>query len=89
MTQQDHSIDALLRGEIAVITGIDRDGRDPIAAQRLHEMGFDVGVDLVVLHRAPFGGDPLSVQIGNMTVALRKSLAALIEIHRMDAPQPA
>ena len=44
-------------------------------AQRL---GFDVDVEL--LHRAPFGGDPLAVRVGNIVVALRRSMARLIEI---------
>jgi ferrous iron transport protein A len=33
-----------------------------------------------MLHRAPFGGDPLAVRVGNMVVALRRSMAALIEV---------
>jgi ferrous iron transport protein A len=77
-------INAMQRGEIAVIVAVDRDGRDPTSARRLHEMGFDTGVDIELLHRAPLGGDPLAVRVGNMTVALRQALAALVEI----APLP-
>ena len=64
----------------AVITAIDRAGIDPLTARRLHELGFDEGVDVELLHRAPFGGDPLAVRVGNMVVALRRSMARLIEI---------
>jgi hypothetical protein len=32
------------------------------------------------LHRAPFGGDPLAVRVGNMVVALRLAMARLIEL---------
>jgi ferrous iron transport protein A len=64
----------------AMITAIDRGGIDPVTARRLHELGFDEGVDVELLHRAPFGGDPLAVRVGNMVVALRRSMARLIEI---------
>lgn len=79
------SISALRPGQIVTIVAIDRLGSDPLNAGRLHEMGFDEGVDLELLHRAPLGGDPLAVRVGNMTVALRKSLAALVEVGPHDA----
>ncbi|MEY2883586.1 MAG: hypothetical protein RL490_1310 [Pseudomonadota bacterium] len=66
--------------ELATITAIDRGGIDPDTAQRLHELGFDEGVDVELLHRAPFGGDPLAVRVGNMVVALRCQMARLIEV---------
>ncbi len=69
----------LRRGERATIAAIDAIG-DEIAARRLHEMGFDDGVDIEVLHRGPVGGDPIAVRVGNMTVALRKTLAARISV---------
>ncbi len=78
-------IERLSPGEVATIAAIDRAGLDPLTAQRLHELGFDEGVDVELLHRAPFGGDPLAVRVGNMTVALRKAMARLIEIE----PPPA
>jgi ferrous iron transport protein A len=55
-------IDALAVGEVALIAAIDRAGLDPSTAQRLCELGFDEGVDVEILHRAPFGGDPLAVR---------------------------
>ena len=73
-------IEHLGPGQIATIAAIDRGGLDPLTAQRLHELGFDEGVDVQLLHRAPFGGDPMAVKIGNMVVALRCSMARLIEI---------
>ena len=74
------SIEHLLPGEIATITAIDRGGVDCATATRLHELGFDEGVDVELLHRAPFGGDPLAVRVGNMVIALRRSMARLIEV---------
>jgi ferrous iron transport protein A len=73
-------IDALAVGEVALIASIDRAGLDPGTAQRLCELGFDEGVDVEILHRAPFGGDPLAVRVGNMVVALRRDMARLIEV---------
>lgn len=67
-------------GKPAIIAAIDRAGIDPDTALRLHELGFDEGVDVELLHRAPFGGDPVAVRIGNMVVALRLSMARLIEV---------
>ena len=65
---------------MGLIAAIDRDGLDPATAQRLCELGFDEGVDVEILHRAPFGGDPLAVRVGNMVVALRREMARLIEV---------
>ena len=73
-------IAALAVGEVALIAAIDRAGLDPGTAQRLCELGFDEGVDVEILHRAPFGGDPLAVRVGNMVVALRRDMARLIEV---------
>ncbi|WP_353198110.1 FeoA family protein [Sandarakinorhabdus sp.] len=73
-------IDSLAPGEVALIAAIDRGGLAPETAQRLCELGFDEGVDVEILHRAPFGGDPLAVRVGNMVVALRRDMARLIEV---------
>jgi ferrous iron transport protein A len=73
-------LEQLPTGTPATIAAIDRGGIDPHTAQRLHELGFDEGVDIELLHRAPFGGDPLAVRVGNMVVALRRSMARLIEV---------
>lgn len=73
-------IDALATGEVALIAAIDRAGLEPQTAQRLCELGFDEGVDVEILHRAPFGGDPIAVRVGNMVVALRRDMARLIEV---------
>lgn len=80
LIQQNRLIDSLLPGEIALIAAIDRAGLAPETAQRLCELGFDEGVDVEILHRAPFGGDPMAVRVGNMVVALRRDMARLIEV---------
>ena len=70
-------IDQLTPGRPATIFGIDRKACDATTWQRLHEMGFDEGVDVELLHRAAFGG-PIAIRVGNMTIALRPAEAALI-----------
>lgn len=47
---------------------------------RLYEMGFDEGVEVEVLHRAPLGGDPIAVQVGGTVVAMRRRDANLLTV---------
>jgi ferrous iron transport protein A len=75
---EQFDIGALAPGETGMIVAIDPAGDDPAGAERLRQLGFDEGVDVELLHRAPFGGDPLAVRVGNMVVALRRRLAALV-----------
>jgi ferrous iron transport protein A len=82
-------IERLSPGQTATIVAIDRAGLDPETARRLHELGFDEGVDIELLHRAPFGGDPLAIRVGNMVVAVRRAMAALIEIEPAIIPHTA
>ena len=77
-------IDQLVPGTPATIAAIDRDACDPATWRRLHEMGFDEGVDVELLHRAAFGG-PVAVRVGNMTVALRPAQAALVTVEPLRA----
>lgn len=72
-------IDQLAAGVTAVITDIDRAACGDLVWRRLHEMGFDEGVDVEVLHKAPLG-DPIALRVGNTTIALRRAQAALIEV---------
>ena len=72
-------IDQLPAGVQAIITGIDRDACGEKLWRRLHEMGFDEGVDVEVLHMAPLG-DPIALRVGNMTIAMRRAEASLIVV---------
>lgn len=72
-------IDQLAAGVPAVIVGIDRAACGDVIWSRLHEMGFDEGVDVEVLHKAPLG-DPIALRVGNSLIALRRAQAALIEV---------
>lgn len=50
------------------------DDVDPIA-KRLNELGFVSGETIRLITRAPFGGDPILVQVGFTRFALRVSEA--------------
>ncbi|MGN8158810.1 FeoA family protein [Salinisphaera sp. RV14] len=52
---------------------------DPIA-QRLRDLGFIPGEPVLIVARAPFGGDPLLVRIGGTRFALRRIEAARITV---------
>ncbi len=70
----------LRRGERAVIAAIAGVGEDEVTVRRLHEMGFDDGVEVELLHTGPVGGDPLALRVGSMVVGLRRRLAAMISV---------
>lgn len=73
-------IDQLPAGVPATITEIDRTACGEGVWRRLHEMGFDEGVDVEVLHRAPLGSDPIALRVGNMTIAIRRAEAMLVGV---------
>lgn len=57
-------------------------------ARRLRALGVDVGAVLKLAHRGIFAGrDPLAVEVGRMTVALRREHALAIRVE--DAPDEA
>lgn len=53
---------------------------DPIA-QRLRDLGFVPGEPVRVVARAPWGADPLLVQIGSTRFALRRAEAQRVSVH--------
>ena len=57
----------------------------PEWARWLEEVGFVPGESVQVVTRAPLGGDPMVVRVGQSTFALRKAEAACIEV----TPSPA
>jgi ferrous iron transport protein A len=67
------------RGIIAKTTG-------PIEIlRRLLEMGFLEGSSIEVMHEAPFGRDPIAVNVRGALVALRRAEANHIEVEMEDA----
>lgn len=73
-------------GERGIIVEIS-DALDPTANEadkdwrlenRLREVGFAEGAAVEILHESPFGGDPISVHVDQMTIALRRREARAV-----------
>jgi ferrous iron transport protein A len=76
---------ALQRRRRAIVRGVAEPvPNDPISA-RLRDLGFVAGELLEVVARAPFGGDPLVVEIGATRFALRVREAARIIVEPLTA----
>lgn len=73
-------LNQLRRGQEAVVVTVLGDLAHDAITQRLYEMGFEPGINVELTHVGPFGGDPLAVKVGTMTVALRKAEAAQIVV---------
>jgi ferrous iron transport protein A len=58
---------------------------DPIA-QRLRDLGFVPGEPVRVVARAPWGADPLLVQIGSTRFALRRAEAQRVSVKTVEEP---
>jgi len=70
----------LAKNSVAKVLGVEsRDGEDVIA-QRLLDLGFVRGESVRCISLAPFGADPMLVQIGYTRFALRKSEAQRVQI---------
>ena len=74
------TLDQMTTGASAEVAGIDWETLSPRDAARLRNFGFDAGVTVCPLHRAPFGADPLAVKVGRMTVAIRRAHAAAVRV---------
>lgn len=79
------SLGALPPGSRARIHAIEAGASANDLDLRLYEMGFDEGIDVEVLHRGPFGGDPIAVRVGGMVVAMRRADAEHVTVHLDDA----
>lgn len=67
------TLDLLPLGQPARIVGVNWRALVPEEGQRLRALGIDLGAKVRVSHRGVFGGgDPLAVEVGRMTVALRR-----------------
>ena len=70
----------LAKGSTAQVLGVQSYGADDAIAQRLLDLGFVFGESVRCISLAPFGGDPLLVQIGYTRFALRKAEASRVQI---------
>ena len=67
------TLDLLPIGTLARIVRVDWDGLVPEEAQRLRALGLDEGARVRLAYRGVFlTRDPLAVEIGRMTGALRR-----------------
>ncbi|WP_079227365.1 FeoA family protein [Pseudomonas putida] len=62
----------------ACVTQVERNGDTDLVGQRLQDIGFVPGERVSIVARAPWGGDPVLVQVGSTRFALRLSEAQKI-----------
>ncbi len=68
------------KGVSATVLEVTLQGPADAIAQRLLDLGFVAGEPVRCIALAPFGGDPLLVQIGFTRFALRRAEAARVQI---------
>ena len=75
-------------GSPARVAAIDWDTLAPAEARRLRALGIDRGAIVRLAHRGIFTSrDPLAVEIGRMTIALRRVHALAIKVEPGE-PEP-
>lgn len=80
------TLDQLPLGAPARIVAVDWAMLVPEEAQRLRALGIDEGARVSLAYRGVFAGrDPLALEIGRMTVALRRIHAAAMAVEVVEA----
>jgi ferrous iron transport protein A len=75
------TLDLLPPRRFAEIVSVDWATLAPDEAKRLHALGIEEGARVAVAHRGIFAGrDPLAIEIGRMTVAIRRSHARAMTV---------
>lgn len=75
------TLDLLPLGRRARIVAVDWSLLAEEEGQRLRALGIDAGASVSVAHRGIFlGSDPLAVEIGRMTVAVRRNHARAMTV---------
>jgi ferrous iron transport protein A len=75
------TLDLLPAHQRARIVAVDWDSLAPDEAQRLRALGIDVGAKVAVAYRGMFAAkDPIALEIGRMTVALRRAHARAMSV---------
>ncbi|WP_119084484.1 FeoA family protein [Altererythrobacter sp. B11] len=75
------TLDLLPTRHPAEIVAVDWAQLPPEEGKRLRALGIDEGAQVEVAHRGIFvGRDPLAIEIGRMTVALRRSHARAMTV---------
>lgn len=80
------TLDELPLSKDARITSVDWSALVPEEAQRLRALGLDQGAKVRLAYRGVFRGcDPIALEIGRMTVALRRAHAMAMTVEPLDA----
>lgn len=74
------NLSQLAVGQEAHVQSVTPQGEDDAIALRLLDLGFVPGEAIRCVALAPFGGDPILVQVGFTRFALRASEATRIQI---------
>jgi ferrous iron transport protein A len=64
----------------SIVESVEARGENDVIARRLRELGFVAGEAVEVMAQAPFGGDPILVQVGYTRFALRRIEAARVRV---------
>jgi len=70
----------LPRHQSAVVTEVLASATSQLLNQRLQDIGFVLGEPVTVVAKAPWGGDPILVQVGGSRFALRRSEARMVRV---------
>jgi ferrous iron transport protein A len=69
------------RHQPGTVAAVDWQSLSEPEGRRLRELGLDEGVEVELLHKSGlFGGGPIACRIGRMIVALRRHVAAAIQV---------
>lgn len=78
------TLDQLAPSRRAEIVSIDWGLLAPDEAKRLRALGIDEGARVAVAHRGIFAGrDPVAIEIGRMTVAIRRAHARAMQVSEL------
>jgi ferrous iron transport protein A len=81
------TLDQLPLGTPARIVAVDWAALVPEEAQRLRALGLEEGADVQLAYRGVFlTRDPLAVEVGRMTVALRRVHARAMQVELRTVP---
>lgn len=74
-------LDTLANDKTVRITQVDWSRFPEAEGRRLRALGIDVGEDVTIRHRGVFfGRDPIALEIGRVTVAIRRKHALAINV---------
>lgn len=79
------TLDQIRTGIAYAVAAVNAPASAPEWGQWLEDIGFIEGEQVMLMARAPFGGDPVVVRVGQSTFALRLAEAACIELAAIES----